>query len=659
MSTIISVLKKGIVINMEWRIEQCEKSQTVEFAAWELAKYLGKMDPNIFVAVLKPEKQGQLSGTLKLQVGDYDGKLVKVNDPNLDDAYYIDVVSGRGVIAGTNERSVLFGVYRFLRELGCRWLRPGDGGEIIPQKDVSSCSVRCGEAASYRHRGVCIEGACSFAHVADMVDWLPKIGMNAYFNQFTVPFTFFDQWYQHTGNPYMQPEPVSVEEVRAMVNTHIHGIRKRGMLYHATGHGWTCEPLGIEGNSWDEKDYFVPDGIQELFALVNGERSLFGGIPLNTNLCYSNQEVQQRIVSAIVDYCRSHNEVDYLHFWLADEMNNHCECERCQEAVPADFYVRMLNEIDRRLTKEKIETKIVFLIYYDLLWEPQVERLKNQDRFVLMFAPISRTYSASFCKADEERPEKLEPYARNKLIMPKRVEDNIKRLNAWQDQFSGDSFIYDYHLIWPSLYDLGGYITAKVLFNDMKELGALGLNGMISCQMQRVFLPTGLSMYAMAEALWNKNLQFEEVAAGYYADLFGGHGEKIHAYLKNLSCLCEPSYLSGEKPAVSEECALKFSKIISVVNEMMPFLFESLERECNPCRKKTWSSLVIHGQLCIYMANTLTQSAEGNFKQAMKHWEATKDYLNRMEPDIHELFDVRYFNKLIDRAFDRIADIQA
>jgi hypothetical protein len=47
-----------------------------------------------------------------------------VNNPVLDDAYNIDVQNGTGVIAGANARSVLLGVYRLLRELGCRWVRP-------------------------------------------------------------------------------------------------------------------------------------------------------------------------------------------------------------------------------------------------------------------------------------------------------------------------------------------------------------------------------------------------------------------------------------------------------------------------------------------------------------------------------------------------------
>ena len=63
---------------------------------------------------------------------------------------------------------------------------------------------------------------------------------------------------------------------------------------------------------------------------------------------------------------------------------------------PADWYVRMLNEMDAAFTAHDISGKIVFLAYVDLLWAPEQEQLANPDRFILMFAPITRSYSRSY-----------------------------------------------------------------------------------------------------------------------------------------------------------------------------------------------------------------------------------------------------------------------
>ena len=77
---------------------------------------------------------------------------------------------------------------------------------------------------------------------------------------------------------------------------------------------------------------------------------------------------------------------------------------------PSDWYITLLNDIDAKLTDAGISTRVVFLLYVDLLWEPQKVRLNNPDRFTLMFAPITRTYSASIASANWFDEEKLPPF---------------------------------------------------------------------------------------------------------------------------------------------------------------------------------------------------------------------------------------------------------
>ena len=60
------------------------------------------------------------------------------------DAYLVRVGADGGIVAGTNARSVLLGVYRYLTELGFRWVRPGADGEFVPaqaQVDVGAIAV--------------------------------------------------------------------------------------------------------------------------------------------------------------------------------------------------------------------------------------------------------------------------------------------------------------------------------------------------------------------------------------------------------------------------------------------------------------------------------------------------------------------------------------
>ena len=402
----------------------------VAYAAEELARYLTRMDPALSVEIFQADSVTD-SCLPVIWIGidpDFYAEVPAVEDPSVDDAIAIKVENGGGYITGSNERSVLLAVYRFLKELGCDWVRPGVEGERIPQKEIFCDRIQVQEKASYRHRGVCMEGAVSYENAAEMVDFLPKIGMNAYFIEHFEPVVFFRRWYNHKSNPYLQPTPISREDVVAMRKSLEKEIAKRGILYHKTGHGWTNEPFGMDGTSWSAVDpETIPEETRKVLAQIDGERTLWKNIPMFTNLCYSQPEVRRRMIDAIVTHCKENPNIDMLHFWLADGTNNHCECGNCAQMLPADWYVLMLNELEEALTAQKIDTKIVFLIYVDLLWAPEKQKLNNPDRFVLMFAPITRNYGQNYrdhLHFDGELPA----YRRNKLDFATSLALNLAQL---------------------------------------------------------------------------------------------------------------------------------------------------------------------------------------------------------------------------------------
>ena len=200
----------------------------------------------------------------------------------LDDEIHIAVEGDHGLIAGSNPRSVLMAVYRYLWALGCRWLRPGPEGEFIPHADPAAVDVHLHEIPAYRHRAVCIEGAVSLENVLDMVDWLPKLGLSGYFMQFREGFTFFDRWYRHQNNPLKTPQAFSVEQAREFTRQMEEELQKRGLVYHAIGHGWTCEAFGVPCLGWDqEPGRLWPPEFLSIVAEVNGKRSRAVGYRLH------------------------------------------------------------------------------------------------------------------------------------------------------------------------------------------------------------------------------------------------------------------------------------------------------------------------------------------------------------------------------------------
>ena len=62
----------------------------------------------------------------------------------------IEVKGGRGAITANCPRALLLGVYAFLRECGCRFLRPGEKGELVPKRKISEDPVPRGKSVPFR-----------------------------------------------------------------------------------------------------------------------------------------------------------------------------------------------------------------------------------------------------------------------------------------------------------------------------------------------------------------------------------------------------------------------------------------------------------------------------------------------------------------------------
>lgn len=521
-------------------IEFIGEHPVLRYAAQELSRHL-KLATGEAIPVVRTGKAGTKA---MFRIGlAADVGIEPPTDLGEDEDWICLQTQGKaGVLCGSNPRSVLFAVYHYLRQIGFRWIRPGKNGVIVPTvKKLPPVEPLC-ERPSYHYRTICIEGACSFEHVRDLIDWMAKHGMNSYFIQFDYGAFFFKHWYEHAGNPFWEGETYSMEQARRDAERVVAEIEKRGLRFERVGHGWTSEVLGLPSEGWETFDEKIAPTKKKWLAQIDGKRELFHGVPLNTNLCYSNPKVRAAMTQAIANYAASHLEVDALHFWLADGMNNQCECEGCQAARPGDYYVDMLNELDERFDAANLATKIVFLIYVDLLWPPERSRFNNPERFILMFAPITRTYSYSFTEAPSNNAETMTPYVRNQLQMPKSARVNIDYLQEWQKLFSGDTFDFDYHLIWACYYDLNQYALARVLHKDIRALEKLNMQGLNSVQNQRMSFPHNLLMDVMAHTLWNKKRSFDEIARESFNDAFGADGTQALAFFKEMSRLWQPFF---------------------------------------------------------------------------------------------------------------------
>ena len=567
--------------------------------------------------------------------------------PELDDIVYVDTDAEGGIIAGSNPGALLIAVYRYLRFCGCRWLFPGVDGEWIPVIDGLP-AVDYRKKADYRYRGQCNEGAEYQQNMLEAIDFTPKIGLNTFMQEFDIPRCYYEHYYSHHGNTVCEPEPVNNETVLQWKRQCESEIQKRGLKYHDMGHGWTAEPYGLDstGSSGSRKknDDQITQGARQHLAMMNGKRGLNQDDPFYTNVCMGSPETRKIMVDYIADYAEKQNNVDFLHIWLADLSNNHCECDLCRTKRPSDWYVILLNEIDAELTKRGLDTHLVFIQYVDTFWGPVEERLRNQDRFTMLYAPITRLYTESYgVDADESQ---VLPYSRNKNVFPKGMAACLGYLHKeWAPVWQGDTFCYEYHFWIRQYYDPTGLHIAKIIYEDVQGLEKHGLRGIVEDGSQRSYFPTGFAYYVYGETLFDKSRSFEELAEDYFRHGFGENWQQVYDYLSSLSACFDYDHMAGHKSLDKKVGKLynpgkaeALSKVSGIIAAFAPVIEENKDQ---PRRASSvlWRMLRHHADFTAQVARIAILRSLGDNQGAAAEAKRLQDDFSAKEVYIRTQYD--------------------
>lgn len=629
-------------------IYQLETGETADYASSELAKYIELM------CGIKPDirycegKNGIVLAMIdKLGLSD-DG----INDKELDDVFEVKIDRLCGYIAGSNHRSILYGVYAYLKKAGCRFIRPGKDGDYIPDVDLSRFKTEMREKFSYRYRCDCIEGTVSYEVLRDYIYWLPKIGFNGYMLQGTSPYLWYDRYYSCHGNKYKTPEPLSVEEADIITYKVEMDIKRSGLALHSVGHDYMAPAFGLFGDiTEDDIDRL---GMRDYIALVNGERKIKYNHIRYTNLCYANPEVRKRITDYFVGYIKDKPYVDFLHIWFADGINNLCECDKCMATTPTDQLIQLLNETDAAFSENGIDTRIVFELYNDSAWPPIYERLNNPSRFTIMPC-IRQDYINGY--ENYNKNYKIPEHIHNNYTLPRKdASVALAFRRAWEDVFKGDCFFFDYHLYSDHYVDPGYRQISSRLLRDMKLLSSFNSHGIMHCSSQRRNMPNTYPMYMCGEILRNASLSEDSIAEEYFTGAYGKDGQKAADYLKALSDLFQPDLLRDNEVAADEEMYTdvnvkillpymnnkeayeKFSKIKGVIDDFMPVIRENLTNS-DPCIRRSWEILDLQIPVITKFAEGLMYGASGEINKAQKTGMELIDFLARNDKDYGDILD--------------------
>ncbi len=477
----------------------------VAFARDELAAYLERMTGRLPAPAGRIEDARFVLGTCE----DLAGLLgAALGNDRWQDAIVLKSLSGRLVLSGPNGRSVLFSVYAYLEDLGCRWLYPGPAGEMVPsgvRPRTDGFDRR--ETPSYRFRGM-MAYPLAFEEGRDLVDWMAKRRMNYYFQEGFPADHPCRHGLESVGAEERQRRAAVCDRVRAEA-------RRRGLLLNRFGHGWL-------------------DGVVDLYAReqhlsVEAAREALrarGTDAATKQLCLSHPDVQRLLVRHVCEFLELHaGEQDLAAVYMGDD-GSVCRCERCQTRPFSAWYLDAIRRIVERLAHTAPRLTIEFACYASTLGAPRERLLDGLDHLVMIFAALGRCYRHTLrdpaCRYADWKADPYHPEGELEIGRKPRNADFLEAYRAWHPEVSVPRYFADYFnaVIHKPGYHAMAYLP-ETLAEDVRGYAAEALEGGVSCQPCRAGFPTHVVNETFARLLWDKTGNARALRAAYLGDLFG------------------------------------------------------------------------------------------------------------------------------------------
>ena len=229
----------------------------------------------------------------------------------------VKALDGRLFLAGNQPRGALYAVYVFLnRQLGVRWLWPGESGEFMPARRAFTLPrIDYAHTPGYRYRGFHLCG-----------DWRDH--------------QIFRIWMG-----------------RNFINIHRHAAsaHEKRLGFHSM---WSSHNAHLSSAK-----YFA--GHPEYFAEINGKR-------YPSSICLSNPEVLELVVSDLRGYLKRQPQLEILSLFPSDNQD-YCRCAECGKTDVSTAWFNFYNRLTDRLKAEFPHLKFSTIAYQGYRHVPACE----------------------------------------------------------------------------------------------------------------------------------------------------------------------------------------------------------------------------------------------------------------------------------------------
>ena len=163
------------------------------------------------------------------------------------------------------------------------------------------------------------------------------------------------------------------------------------------------------------------------------------------------------------------------------------------------------------------------------------------------------------------------------------------------------------------------------------------------------FFPHGFHGHIYAEALMNRDCDYEEELADYFCHLYGDDWKLVRTYLDRITDAFDHKYMAGELSSDSEKGKYinpghvqSLKKVESIAAEMRQIAQEHMLMPTRP-QTVAWRIILRHTEFCERMAQIMMEKCIGHNEEALELFNQFKLDFGKYDFELERYFDFSLF----------------